>query len=335
MKNKKKVIEKISRRSFLGSSAVGLAAFAIASDSIRAGTAGPAASPPATKPNSVFNGVKIGATTYSFRGVRGGNEGFLNAAIGAGLSEVELRDPDLSIEGSSGTADGGRGFGGGQRGSRGGSAAAPLTEAEMQTQRATYYLQLAKALDIRRLFNEAGVNIHCHKLSFGSTEETFNFAASVAKALGAIGITVERTAEDTIKAIAPFADKNQIWIACHNHTGNGPSIDTMDTILQYGKYIGFNFDIGHYVAGTGLSPIPVIEKYHDRIVTLHLKDRTPDGGNLPFGQGKTPIKECLQLIAKEKWPIYCDIELEYQIPQGSDSVKEVAKCVEYCRNCLV
>ena len=33
--------------------------------------------------------------------------------------------------------------------------------------------------------------------------------------------------------------------------------------MQIGDYIGFNFDIGHYVAGTnGKSPIPVIEKYH-------------------------------------------------------------------------
>jgi sugar phosphate isomerase/epimerase len=317
----------MTRRGFIGSSAVALGAASLAPSSLLAAAAPIAAS---TKPNSVFNGVKIGATTFSFRGVRG-NEGFLNAAIGAGLSEVELRDPDLSIEDLSGTGGNSRGAGGG----RGGATAAPRTEEELQKQRATWYLQLAKALDIRRLFNEAGVNIHCHKLNYGSTEETFNFAASVAKALGAIGITVERPAEEAIKAMAPFADKNQIWVACHNHTGNGPPIDTIDTILQYGKYIGFNFDIGHYVAGTGLNPIPVIEKYHDRIVTLHLKDRTPDGGNLPFGQGKTPIKECLQLIAREKWPIYCDIELEYQIPQGSDAVKEVKKCVEYCRNCLV
>ena len=65
----------------------------------------------------------------------------------------------------------------------------------------------------------------------------------------------------------------------------------------------------------------MIEKYHDRIISLHLKDRTADGGNLPWGEGQTPIKEVLQLLKKEKWPIYADIELEYTIPQGSTSVK--------------
>ena len=64
----------------------------------------------------------------------------------------------------------------------------------------------------------------------------------------------------------------------------------------YGQYVGFNLDVGHYFAGTkGLSPLPVLEKYHDRIVSLHMKDRTADGKNLPWGQGQTPLKEILQL----------------------------------------
>ena len=72
----------------------------------------------------------------------------------------------------------------------------------------------------------------------------------------------------------------------------------------------------------------------DKIISLHLKDRTADGGNLPWGQGDTPIKEVLQLLKKEKWPIYGDIEVEYKIPKNSNAVKEVARCVDYCREAL-
>ena len=167
------------------------------------------------------------------------------------------------------------------------------------------------------MYNDAGVNIHLHKIGFGKSDEEIDFNFEVAKALGCVGITTERS-EALAKRLAPFADKHKIWVAFHNHTNNYPVMDKPDPILDYGEYIGFNFDVGHYFAGTkGLSPIPVIEKYHDRILSLHLKDRTADGGNLPWGQGKTPIKEILQLMKKEKWTFPADIELEYKIPAGS------------------
>jgi hypothetical protein len=40
------------------------------------------------------------------------------------------------------------------------------------------------------------------------------------------------------------------------------------------------------------------------------------------------------LIKKNKWPINVDVELEYPIPEGSDAVAEVKKCVEYCKSIL-
>jgi sugar phosphate isomerase/epimerase len=65
-----------------------------------------------------------------------------------------------------------------------------------------------------------------------------------------------------------------------------------------------NIDLGHYVAGTGESPIPFLRKFHDRIASVHLKDRqTPahGAGNLPWGTGDTPLKEILQVMHKEKY----------------------------------
>ena len=106
-------------------------------------------------------------------------------------------------------------------------------------------------------------------------------------------------------------------------------------ILSYGKYLGINFDIGHYVAGTNRSPIPIIEKYHDRILNLHIKDRKVNNGpNMPFGQGDTPVALILQLMKREKWTFPADIELEYRVPEGSDAVTEVTKCVQFCKESL-
>ena len=34
-------------------------------------------------------------------------------------------------------------------------------------------------------------------------------------------------------------------------------------------------------------------------------------------------------MRKNRWNIPASVELEYNIPEGSDAVKEVRKCVEY------
>jgi sugar phosphate isomerase/epimerase len=184
------------------------------------------------------------------------------------------------------------------------------------------------------MYNDAGVTIHLHKLPFGQSDEEIDFNFEVAKALGCVGITTERS-DELAKKLAPFADKHKTWVAFHNHTNNFPKVETMDPLVSYGQYVGFNVDVGHYFAGTkGLSPLPVLEKYHDRIVSLHMKDRTADGKNLPWGQGQTPLKEILQLMRKEKWTFPADIEVEYEIPAGSSTVAEVAKCVQFCREAL-
>ena len=312
--------ELTTRRAFLGSAAA-LAACAIVPGRVLGGEAPLKAATASGKPNSVFNGVHIGCITYSYRGGINSAEDTLKALIQDGLSEVELMGgPIQSYAGLSG---------GGARGRKEGPAEQPAKPTDAQRQG-----QLAKCQELRKRYNDAGVNIHIHKIDFGQSDEEIDFNFQVAKALGCVGITAERS-EALAKKLAPFANKHKIWVAFHNHTNNYPVMDKADPILAYGPYIGFNFDVGHYFAGTkGLSPIPVIEKYHDRIVSLHMKDRTADGGNLPWGQGKTPIKEILQLMRKEKWTFPADIELEYAIPQGSNSVTEVAKCVQYCKDAL-
>lgn len=294
-----------SRRTFLGGAA------ALTAGAIVAGRGSLlSAATAAGKPNSVIDGVRIGCITYSYRGGINSAEDTLKALLQDGLSEVELMGgPIQSYAGMGG---------------KGGTGSA---EERRQA-------QLAKCRELRKMYNDAGVTIHLEKIGFGQSDDDIDFNFQVAKALGCVGITTERS-EPLAKRLAPFADKHKIWVAFHNHTNNYPVMDKTDPILSYGQYIGFNFDVGHYFAGSkGLSPIPVIEKYHDRIVSLHLKDRTAEGGNLPWGQGKTPIKEILQLIRKEKWTFPADIELEYKIPQGSDSVAEVAKCLQYCREAL-
>ena len=321
----------MSRRELLGGAAA-VAAIAVVPSHVL----GAAGAPAAAKPNSVFNGVRIGTITYSYRGVENTAEGTLQAILECGLSEVELM---------SGPVDDYVGLGRGRGGPRGGkSKGAERSEKEKESPRESQEDQRKRRLAVptakyealRKMYNDAGVNIHIVKYdNIGAenmTDEEIDNCFQAAKALGAMGITRELS-DPIAKRLGPFADKHKIWIGFHNHTQLKPT--TYDEgVLSYGKYLGINFDVGHYLAGTGLSPIPFIEKYHERIVSLHLKDRTKAGGNVAWGQGETPLKEILQLMRKNKWTFPADIELEYRIPEGSTAVAEVAKCVQYCKEAL-
>jgi len=302
-----------TRRTFLGHAA------ALAAGAMLPRVLG-AASTPVQKPNSVINGVRIGTISYSYRSALTSAEELLQALLTGGLSEVELMGAPIQAFAGFAVAPGG---------GKAKKAAPAIRYTDAQRE-----AQLVKCRELRKLYNDAGVNIHIHKIAFGPSDEEVEFNFQVAKALGCEGITVERS-EAMVKRLAPFAEKHRIRVGFHNHTANVPQIDQTDALLDYSRYIAFNFDVGHYVAGTkGKSPIPVLEKYHDRILNLHLKDRTADGGNLPWGQGQTPIKEILRLMRKEKWTFPANIELEYKVPAGSDAIKEVAKCVDYCRAAL-
>ena len=164
---------------------------------------------------------------------------------------------------------------------------------------------------------------------------------NVAEALGCTHTTLElptgADAAAQLKRIGDFAMKKKIYAAYHTHTQG--SMTVFDQAFAVSKGNMANVDLGHYVAGgnVGGTPMQFLEKFHDRISSVHLKDRTTPEHcalNLPWGTGETPIKEILQLVRKNKWRFPASVELEYAIPAGSDAVKETAKCVEYCRAAL-
>ena len=71
------------------------------------------------------------------------------------------------------------------------------------------------------------------------------------------------------------------------------------------------------------------------VIATKVHGRMHDGPNVPFGQGDTPIREALQLIRDNKWPIQTTIEFEYPVPEGSDRMTELARTVDYCRQALL
>ncbi len=187
---------------------------------------------------------------------------------------------------------------------------------------------------LRKMYNDAGVTIYAWKqLRTNMSDEEYEYIFNVAEALGCTHTTLELpTDAAALKRLGDFALKKKIYAAYHTHLqGN---MTAFDQAFAISKGNMANVDFGHWVAAgnIGGTPMQFLQKHHGRISSFHLKDRTTPANcalNLPWGTGETPIKEILQLVRKNKWKIPGSIELEYNIPEGSDAVKEVQKCVEY------
>jgi sugar phosphate isomerase/epimerase len=192
---------------------------------------------------------------------------------------------------------------------------------------------------LRTMYNDAGVTIYAWKqLSTNMSDEEFEYIFNVAEALGCTHTTLELpTDEADLKRIGDFAMKKKIYAAYHTHAqGNMTAFDRAFAISEGNMA---NVDFGHWVAAgnVGGTPMQFLEKHHSRISSFHLKDRTTPQNcalNLPWGTGETPIKEILQLVKRNTWRIPGSIELEYDVPEASDAVQEVRKCVDYCRKVM-
>jgi sugar phosphate isomerase/epimerase len=201
-------------------------------------------------------------------------------------------------------------------------------------------LPLSKFEETRKLFDDAGIGIHIVKFSPARwSDEEIDYAFKAAKAMGAKGVTDELT-EESVKKLAPFAEKNGMYAIFHNHMQFATPGFSYDPFIAVSSAVMFNFDAGHFFGSTGIHPNTILEKYHDRIFSVHLKDKTgpnadPPNTNQVWGQGQMPLAEVLKLVQSNKWPIFCDIELEYDVAPWSNAVKETKTCVEYAKEILV
>jgi sugar phosphate isomerase/epimerase len=297
------------------------------------------------KPNSKFGGVQVGINApYSFHGLPGGANDVQKYVVDLGLSAMELRSQPVEeffgcpIHYNTISTP---------------RPATPPTAEEQAAQRAEAAAKaeaiekwrLSAPMDqfkaFRKKYEDAGIAIEIVKFDGVDKmkDEVVDYAFHLAKTLGARAISCEIPLSKT-PWLGQFAAKHKMMVGYHGHTNihsaeafGAP--ESWEKAMTYSKYNGINLDIGHFTAGNSTSPIPFLRKHADRITHIHVKDRKMNNGpNTPFGEGETPIKEVLQLMKREKYPFQATIEFEYKVPEGSDTLHEIAKCVEYCRNCL-
>lgn len=270
------------------------------------------------RPNSKIHGVQIGVITYSYRDMPGDIMQILKYVVDSGISAIELMGD--AVEDYAGK---------------------PSDSKKVAAWRASVGMQ--KFEEVKEMFHKAGIKIYAFKpnaLDKGNTDAEIDYAMRATKALGADAVTVELPSDPAQSdRLGKFGQKHKLYVGYHAHL---QATDTAwDTALSQSPYNTMNLDCGHYIASgngnTAESLLALIKNKHGRITSLHIKDRKTkaDGGdNMPWGEGDTPIKEILNLLKTNKYKFPATIELEYKIPQGSDAVQEVKKCLAYAKNVL-
>jgi sugar phosphate isomerase/epimerase len=260
------------------------------------------------------NGVTIGVMTYSYRAlpVPPGAErvdGQIDALKTNNAADIEFFEAEVQPPGR---ADG------------------------LEKWRAATPLDHFKSA--RKKLTAAGITTHAVTINYRDalTDDDLNNTFEQAKALGT-NVIAASTQVTMAKRLAPFTEKHKIYVAFHGHSNTKDpnefaTPESFDTALAASKYFRINLDIGHFSAA-GYDPVDYIQKHHDKITHLHLKDRKKnDGANMPWGEGDTPIKQVLTLLKEKKYPIPAFVEYEYR---GTGTpVEEVGKCLDYMRKAL-
>jgi sugar phosphate isomerase/epimerase len=265
-----------------------------------------------TKINSVVRGVRIGAQAWSFR------DRPLDACIAAcrevGLGECELSEIHFTTPNPGGP---------------------DLDPRRLDLPLSNYHV-------VRKRFDDAGVRISAYGNSFRAddTDQVIERVFKITQAMGLDCITTS-TKISMVPRIDQYAQKYKIKVGYHNHDHSSDPNEFATAegferaLAGASPYARINLDIGHFVAANQ-DPIAFLHKHHDKIVTLHIKDRKRDHGpNVPFGLGDTPIVEVLRLVRDNHWKFPANIEYEYgDYAPGLDTITEVKKCYAYCRKAL-
>jgi len=184
-------------------------------------------------------------------------------------------------------------------------------------------------------FRKAGVAIHAYNYSPDRSfaDEEINQGFVSARSLGAELVTVATTA-DVARRLAPFAERHRMIVAIGEDatTADANATGTTASAVSLSPYFKVNLDIGHCIAAN-LDPLDYLRAHHATIRTLRLKDRRRNGESVQWGKGDAKIREVLQLLKREAWPIRAYVDYDYA--GHASPVDEVKRCLAYATQSLV
>jgi sugar phosphate isomerase/epimerase len=308
-------MQQMHRRDFGRLALTGLGALASVRNS-------PAQQRPSLPPiKSTFNGVVLGCNTYSLSTLPLDDAIPAIAGIGFGLAELHPHhiEPSFGLRGA-------------------GTGAAQTNAKKAQAREKLRQWRMTVPLDqfstVGQKFKDGGLYLYAYNMNYDDqfTEAELGRTFEMTKALGCKLITAVGSNE-IFRRLDPFAQKYKIIIGLHNEGMIRSVADFENVSRGLSDYTAFTLDIGHFVANGG-DPVAMLEKHHDRIVNIHIKDRKKeDGPNVAFGQGDTPIKQVLIMMRDRKYGIPGHIEWEVAA-ERDERIAAVRRCLNYCKQAL-
>lgn len=252
---------------------------------------------------SIFGGITVGVQSYTFRAFS--VDKMIDAMTAIGLSNIELWDGHLNP--------------------------GKASEADFKA--------------IRKKFDDAGIRVgaYCVNFPLDSNDDYLDRGFNGALLLGTNVMTAS-VKKPIVPKLDQWCQKYKIKLGLHNHWFGFKGFkgdraqefetpdDFMNALKSSSQYLSINLDIGHFYAA-GFDPVSFIREHHNRIVSLHVKDRDKDAEHTQkrFGQGSTPITETMKLLKKIKFKYVANIEYE---PETADPTEGTRTAFEYMKQAL-
>lgn len=197
----------------------------------------------------------------------------------------------------------------------------------------------SSAEDIKQMaakVKSAGLSLYGAGVIYMKTKQEAEAAFSYASNAG-LEMIVGVPNHELLSLVNDLVKKHNIKLAIHNH-GPGDDLysspnDIYAKIKDLDKRIGFCIDIGHVVR-IGQDPVPMLEKYKDRLYDMHMKDMdktVADGKAVEIGRGIIDIPKVIKTLKKINYQGYVAFEYE---KDGDDPVPGLAESVGYVKGIM-
>jgi sugar phosphate isomerase/epimerase len=278
--------------------------------------------------------VRLAVNAASFRGLPRKPDGDAIDAVIQALTDCGVRDCELSaslLEPSYGA----------EPGEHHHATMAAMTPQMMRRELRKWRLRTPASYfeAIGRRFERAGIAVSAY--SYGPdttfTSEEIDRGLVAARALGAEVVTADMSLA-IAERVAPAADRHRMAVALTGECAASepgsqlPRPARVAAALGLSRYFKVNLDVGLFAADD-CDPVAFLRDHHAEIASIHLKDCRGRGKEaVEWGQGQTPIREVLQLLKREGWPIRAYVDYAYA---GTGTpVEEVKRCFAYARAAL-